>query len=174
MAAAVASLVWPGLEWLIHGKPTVLGFCSGIVGGLVAITPAAGFVDATGAVVIGFAGGLVPFFAVTKLKIWLGYDDSLDTFGVHGVAGTVGMLLTGVFASVSANGNLAGLLSGGRPLWLEQLKAMGVVVVWAFVATAAIDWIVGKVMDLRPDAEDEHLGLDLVDHAEAGYRFDEN
>lgn len=174
MAAAVASLVWPGLEWLIHGKPTVLGFCSGIVGGLVAITPAAGFVDATGAVVIGFAGGLVPFFAVTKLKIWLGYDDSLDTFGVHGVAGTVGMLLTGVFASVSANGNLAGLLSGGRPLWLEQLKAMGVVVVWAFVATAAINWIVGKVMDLRPDAEDEHLGLDLVDHGEAGYRFDEN
>jgi len=174
MAAAVASLVWPGLEWLIHGKPTVLGFCSGIVGGLVAITPAAGFVDSTGAVIIGFAGGLVPFFAVTKLKIWLGYDDSLDTFGVHGVAGTVGMLLTGIFAKASINGNIAGLLSSGRPLWLEQIKAMGVVVVWSFLATAAITWVVGKLMSLRPDAEDEHLGLDLVDHGEAGYRFDEN
>jgi Amt family ammonium transporter len=174
LAAATASLAWPALEWLFHGKPTVLGFCSGIVGGLVAITPAAGFVDSTAAVVIGLAGGVVPYFVVTRLKIWLGFDDSLDTFGVHGVAGTVGMLLTGLFATASVNGNLSGLLSSGRPLWLEQLKAMGIVMVWAFVATAAITWVVSKLMALRPDAEDEHLGLDLVDHGEAGYRYDEN
>jgi ammonium transporter, Amt family len=174
LAAATASLAWPALEWLFHGKPTVLGFCSGIVGGLVAITPAAGFVDSTAAVLIGLAGGVVPYFVVTRLKIWLGFDDSLDTFGVHGVGGTVGMLLTGFFATASVNGNLSGLLSSGRPLWLEQLKAMGIVMVWAFVATAVITWVVSKLMALRPDAEDEHLGLDLVDHGEAGYRYDEN
>lgn len=174
LAAAAASVAWPGMEWLIHGKPTVLGFCSGIVGGLVAITPAAGFVDSGAAVLIGLAGGILPFFAVTKLKLWLGYDDSLDTFGVHGVAGTVGMLLTGIFAKASINPNLAGLLGSGRSLWFEQLKAMAVVATVGFVLTVAITWTVGKVVDLRPSEEDEHEGLDLLDHGEAGYRFDEN
>jgi ammonium transporter, Amt family len=174
LAAAAASIAWPGLEWLIHGKPTVLGFCSGIVGGLVAITPAAGFVDSGAAVVIGLAGGVFPFFAVTKFKLWLGYDDSLDTFGVHGVAGTVGMLLTGFFAKASINPNIAGLLNSGRSLWLEQLKAMVVVAVVGFVLTTAITWVVSKVVELRPTEEEEHEGLDLVDHGEAGYRFDEN
>src|SRR5437660_2990438 len=99
LATAVASFSWAGLEWLLRGKPSVLGFCSGAVGGLVVITPACGFVDANGAVIIGALAGAVPFFACTKLKSWLGYDDALDTFGVHAVGGTLGAFLTGVFAT---------------------------------------------------------------------------
>src|SRR5215218_7218214 len=95
LATAVASAVWPLLEWVTRGKPTVLGFCSGAVAGLVVITPGAGFVTATGAVIIGVLAGVVPFFACTKLKAIFNYDDALDTFGVHGVGGTLGALLTG-------------------------------------------------------------------------------
>jgi len=174
LAAAAGSLAWPALEWLLQGKPTVLGFCSGIVGGLVAITPAAGFVDPTAAVIIGLAGGIFPYLAVTRLKLWLGYDDSLDTFGVHGVAGTVGMLLTGVFAKVSINPNIGVLLHAGRWQWLEQLKAIVLVAGGAFVMTFLIAHLVKFTIGLRPEAENEHQGLDLVDHGEAGYRYDEN
>src|SRR5882757_2044788 len=104
LAAAIAAAVWPTLEWITRGTPTVLGFCSGAVAGLVVITPAAGFVSATGAVLIGVAG-VVPFLACTKLKAIFKYDDALDTFGVHGVGGTLGALLTGVFATADANAN---------------------------------------------------------------------
>src|SRR5438477_1914333 len=106
LATAVASVVWPGLEWLTRRKPTVLGFCSGAVAGLVVITPGAGFVTSTGAVIIGVFAGVVPFLACTKLKAIFNYDDALDTFGVHGVGGTMGALLTGFFASADANANL--------------------------------------------------------------------
>ncbi|HXP89870.1 MAG TPA: ammonium transporter [Fibrobacteria bacterium] len=175
MAAAASSLVWPGLEWLLHGKPTVLGFCSGIVAGLVAITPAAGFVTSGAAILIGSLGTTGSFFASMRLKHLLRYDDALDTFGVHGVAGTIGTLLTGVFATALVNPNvrthLGSLLGGG--LWLEQAKAMAIVAVLAFAGTAAITWAVKVTVGLRPTPEEEVAGLDYAEHGEVGYRYDE-
>src|SRR2546421_12294637 len=106
LATAVACVVWPALEWIIKGKPSILGFCSGAVAGLVVITPACGFVNSTGAVIIGIAAGLVPWFFCYKVKGWFGYDDALDTFGVHAVGGTMGAFLTGVLATADVNGNL--------------------------------------------------------------------
>src|SRR5262249_18033812 len=126
LAAAVASVVWPALEWITRRKPTVLGFCSGAVAGLVVITPAAGFVTPAGAVAIGVLAGIVPFFACTKLKAMFNYDDALDTFGVHGVGGTLGALVTGFFATTEANPNPSTNLAdvGGKTLWLGQLQAL--------------------------------------------------
>src|SRR5688572_2962530 len=103
LAAAIAGFVWPLCEWIMRGKPSVLGFCSGIVAGLVVVTPACGFVNTTGAVIIGFAAGIVPYFAVSYLKKMIGYDDALDTFGVHGVGGTLGAIMTGILADESVN-----------------------------------------------------------------------
>src|SRR5437879_10425869 len=107
LATAVASFTWAALEWLLRGKPSVLGFCSGAVGGLVVITPACGFVDANGAIIIGVLAGAVPFFACTKLKSWFHYDDALDTFGVHAVGGTRGAFLTGLLATATVHSNLS-------------------------------------------------------------------
>lgn len=173
LAAAVAGATWPAIEWITRGKPTVLGFCSGVVGGLVVITPAAGFVSATSAVIIGVLAGAVPYLACTKLKNALGYDDALDTFGVHAVGGTLGALLTGVFASAEVNPNLATNLSNivGRTLWLEQLKAMGLTMALAMGATAALAYAIKAVHGLRPSKEDEETGLDLTDHGERGYHM---
>jgi Amt family ammonium transporter len=175
LATAVASVVWPGIEWLTRGKPTVLGFCSGAVAGLVVVTPASGFVSASGAVVIGALAGSVPYLACTKLKSIFGYDDALDTFGVHGVGGTLGALVTGFLATPDANPNLNTNLAGivGKTLWLEQLKAIGVTLVMAIAGTAIIATALKAVLGLRPDAEDEEEGLDLLDHGEAGYHLDE-
>ncbi|HXI57880.1 MAG TPA: ammonium transporter [Polyangia bacterium] len=175
LAAAIAGTVWPGLEWMTRGKPTVLGFCSGIVAGLVVITPAAGFVNPTGAVCIGVLAGVVPFFACTKLKAIFKYDDALDTFGVHGVGGTLGALVTGFFATTEANGNLSTNLAGlvRKTLWLEQLKAIGLTLVLSIVGTVIIAMIVKAAIGLRPDAETEEAGLDQSDHGEVGYHFDE-
>src|SRR3977135_3035865 len=114
LATAVASFSWAGLEWSLRGKPSVLGFCSGAVGGLVVITPACGYVDPTGAIIIGVAAGSVSFFACTKLKSWLGCDDALDTFGGHAVGGTLGAFLTGLLATASVNPNLS--LTASAPL----------------------------------------------------------
>src|SRR5258705_11022363 len=111
LATAVASFVWPMAEWLVRGKPSVLGFCSGAVAGLVVITPACGFVTANGAVIIGIAAGLVPWFFCYKVKSWFGYDDALDTFGVHAVGGTMGALMTGILEDADVNGNLASNLA---------------------------------------------------------------
>jgi ammonium transporter, Amt family len=175
LAAAVAAAVWPLLEWLTRGKPTVLGFCSGAVGGLVVITPAAGFVTPTSAVIIGVLAGVVPFLACTKLKALFNYDDALDTFGVHGVGGTMGALVTGFFATPDANANLNTNLSGlvGHTLWLEQLKAMGLTVVLSISVTTVLALILKSVLGLRPSQEAEEEGLDLSDHGEAGYHDDE-
>jgi ammonium transporter, Amt family len=175
MAAATASLVWPALEWILHGKPTVLGFCSGIVAGLVAITPAAGFVTSGAAIAIGALGTGASFFASMRLKHMLKYDDALDTFGVHGVAGTVGTLLTGVFATSLVNPNVRANLGSllGRGLWLEQAKAMGIVMALAFAGTALITWLVKITVGLRPSQEEEVAGLDYAEHGEVGYRYDE-
>src|SRR5436309_5827022 len=116
IATAVASFVWPMAEWAFKGKPSVLGFCSGAVAGLVVITPACGFVTPNGAVVIGIAGGLIPWFFCYKVKSWFGYDDALDTFGVHAIGGTLGAFLTGVLADPTVNSNLKSNLTdvGGK------------------------------------------------------------
>ncbi|MEO7034781.1 MAG: ammonium transporter [Polyangiaceae bacterium] len=175
IAAAVACTAWPAAEWLTRGKPTVLGFCSGAVGGLVVITPAAGFVTPGGAMIIGVLAGVIPFFACTKLKNALGYDDALDTFGVHAVGGTMGALLTGILATARVNPNLDTNLHDivGKTLWLEQLKAMGLTVGIAVVATTAIAYAIKATIGLRPTEEDEVLGLDLSDHGERGYHTSE-
>lgn len=166
LAAATAGFVWAVMEWLLRGKPSVLGFCSGIVAGLVVITPGAGFVTASSAVIMGVLAGIIPFFAVAYLKKVLGYDDALDTFGVHGVGGTLGAILTGVFASEEANSLVGGLKDG---LVMEQVKAVGLTIVWSVAATVVITLIVKAIVGLRPDAETENTGLDLAEHGEAGY-----
>jgi ammonium transporter, Amt family len=175
LAAAVAGATWPALEWFKNGKPSVLGFCSGVVGGLVVITPGAGFVSSSSAVLIGVAAGAVPYFACTKLKNWLGYDDALDTFGVHAVGGTLGALLTGFLASAEVNPNLAINLKGivGKSLFVEQLKAMGITVAMAVAATVVLAYAIKATLGLRPTPEDEETGLDLADHGERGYHMNE-
>jgi Amt family ammonium transporter len=165
LAAATAGFVWALAEWVTRGKPSVLGFCSGIVAGLVVITPGAGFVTHLGGL-HGRLAGIVPFFAVAYLKKILGYDDALDTFGVHGVGGTLGAILTGVFADENVN-SVVGPLKAG--LVVEQLKAVGLTIVWSVVATAIIAYIVKALIGLRPSAEVERQGLDVNEHGEEGY-----
>jgi Amt family ammonium transporter len=175
LATAVASFVWPMAEWITRGKPSVLGFCSGAVAGLVVITPACGFVTPRGAVLIGIAAGLLPWFFCFKVKGWFGYDDALDTFGVHAVGGTMGAFLTGCLARNSANPNLATNLgayvkdSFFQPLVLQQLGAIGITLVLAIVGTTIIAYIVRATVGLRPSEEVETVGLDLADHGEEGY-----
>jgi len=166
LAAATAGFVWAVAEWIVRGHPSVLGFCSGIVAGLVVITPACGFVTTTGAMWIGLAAGIIPFLAVSYLKGMLGYDDALDTFGVHGVGGTLGAILTGVLADEKAN-SVVGPLKAG--LLGAQLKAVALTIVWSVVATAIIAFIVKLVVGLRPTAEVETAGLDISEHGEEGY-----
>jgi ammonium transporter, Amt family len=175
LATAVACVTWPALEWTIRGKPTVLGFCSGAVAGLVVITPASGFVTANGAVIIGVLAGAIPFVACTKLKSVFGYDDALDTFGVHGVGGTLGALVTGFLATPEANPNLNTNLASivGKTLWVEQVKAIGVTLVLAVVGTAVIASLVKATIGLRPNTEEEEEGLDQIDHGEAGYHLED-
>jgi Amt family ammonium transporter len=166
LAAAIAGFVWPACEWIMRGKPSVLGFCSGIVAGLVVVTPACGFVNTTGAVIIGFAAGIIPYFAVSYLKKMIGYDDALDTFGVHGVGGTLGALLTGLLADEKVNSVVSGVKEG---LFLSQVKAVVVTMVLSVVATAIIAFVVKAVIGLRPSEETETVGLDLAEHGEEGY-----
>jgi Amt family ammonium transporter len=175
LATAVATVVWPALEWLTRGKPTVLGFCSGAVAGLVVITPASGFVTASGAVLIGLLAGAIPYLACTKLKAMFNYDDALDTFGVHGVGGTLGALVTGFLATEKANANLKTNLSGivGHSLWLEQLKAMGLTIAIAITGTLVLGTLVRATIGLRPVVDREEEGLDQTDHGEAGYHMDQ-
>ena len=166
LAAATAGFVWPCCEWLFRGKPSVLGFCSGIVAGLVVVTPACGFITASGAMVIGVLAGIIPYFAVAKLKQILGYDDALDTFGVHGVGGTLGAILTGILADEKANSVVGPLKQG---LLMNQFKAIFVTLVLSVVGTAVIALVVKAVLGLRPDEEVESVGLDLAEHGEEGY-----
>jgi Amt family ammonium transporter len=171
LAAAVACAAWAGIEWATKGKPSVLGFCSGAVAGLVVITPAAGFVDASGAIIIGVIAGIIPFLAVTQLKAIFKYDDALDTFGIHAVGGTIGAIITGFLATPTVNANLLLNLKDivGKTLWIEQLKAVGLTVVISIVATVIIAYIVKLVIGLRPTPEIEEEGLDVAEHGEEGY-----
>jgi Amt family ammonium transporter len=178
LATAIASFVWPMAEWLLKGKPSVLGFCSGAVAGLVVITPACGFVTASGALLIGIAAGLVPFFFCYKVKAWFGYDDALDTFGVHAVGGTLGAFMTGMLARNSANSNLATNLKDYvkdtmfQPLMFEQLKAIVLTLALAVIGTTVIAFAVKAVMGLRPVEDVELAGLDISEHGEEGYHGD--
>lgn len=171
IATAAAALTWMFLEWGSHGKPSVLGICSGAVGGLVAITPASGFVGPMGAIAVGVGGSFFAFYAVTLIKTRLGYDDSLDAFGVHGVAGIVGALLTGVFSAQSLGG--AGLSDQAAGSIVSQvgIQALGVVVtiVYCAVVTFVILKILDAVLGLRVTPEEEDTGLDLALHDESAY-----
>jgi Amt family ammonium transporter len=169
-ATAVAALAWLVVEWMHSGKPTVLGLASGAVGGLVAITPAAGFVNIGGAIIIGIAAGVIPFFAVAKLKPMFGYDDTLDAFGIHGIGGTIGAILTGVFADPAING-AKGLLYGNPGQLWTQLIAVGVTLAYSGVMTFIIFMIIKAVVGIRVDVEDEVVGLDESQHGEKAYNL---
>jgi ammonium transporter, Amt family len=174
--AAAAAIGWTGAEWIRNGKPSALGAISGAVAGLVAITPASGFVSPMSALWIGFIAGGACFFMVVKVKIWFGYDDSLDAFGVHGAGGTLGAILTGMFAKsaiypVFGVGKATGLFEGN---WRQVFnQALGVAIAWmlAIVGTLIILVVVDHTMGLRVSAEEEEIGLDLSQHGEEGYEF---
>jgi Amt family ammonium transporter len=167
IATAAAALAWMFAEWITRGKPSVLGIISGAVAGLVAITPASGFVNPTGALVIGIVAGVICFWGATGLKHAMGYDDSLDAFGVHGVGGFVGAILTGVFAVEAIGGDgKKGLIDGNAGQVLTQLWGCLVCIAWCAVATFIILKIVDVVIGLRVTAEEEVEGLDINLHGE--------
>ncbi|MDI6800773.1 MAG: ammonium transporter [Thermodesulfovibrionales bacterium] len=170
-ATAIAAVAWMFTEWIRSKKPTVLGLASGAVAGLVAITPAAGFVNITGALIIGIAAGIVSFMSVAVLKPKLGYDDTLDAFGIHGVAGTLGAILTGVFADPSINEAGKGLLYGNPGQLWTQIIAVGVTIVYTAVVTAVIFMIIKAFVGLRVDVEEEIEGLDESQHGERAYNL---
>ncbi|MHB8917009.1 MAG: ammonium transporter [Desulfocucumaceae bacterium] len=169
-AAAMAGLGWVFAEWVHHGKPTMLGAASGAVAGLVAITPASGYVSPLSAIAIGLVGGVVCYLAVSVVKKKFGYDDSLDAFGVHGFGGTWGALATGIFASKAVNEAGADGLLFGNPAQLG-IQAIGVVTTIAFaaIATLVILKLVGLVTQLRVSGEEEEIGLDITLHGEDAY-----
>jgi Amt family ammonium transporter len=169
LAAAVAGLAWMFAEWATRSKPSVLGIISGAVAGLVAITPASGFVNPTGALVIGIAAGLICFWASTSLKHMLGYDDSLDCFGVHGIGGIVGAILTGVFATETISGveGLNGLLYGNAAQFMTQIYGVVVTIIYTTIVSFVLLKIIDVVIGLRVDQDVEREGLDLALHGEA-------
>jgi Amt family ammonium transporter len=175
IATAVASFVWPMVEWIVKGKPSVLGFCSGAVAGLVVITPACGYITPQGSIWIGIAAGIIPWFFVYKVKGWFGYDDALDTFGVHAIGGTLGALMTGMLARNAANPNFAANMSKYvtdsyfQPLVMEQVKAIGVTLLLVIPGTFICAYITKALVGLRPTEEVEMAGLDLAEHGEEGY-----
>jgi Amt family ammonium transporter len=180
-AAAAAALGWTIAEWIHNGKPTALGAISGAVAGLVAITPASGFVQPMAALVIGVMAGLFCAFMVFQVKNWFGYDDSLDAFGVHGAGGTLGAFLTGIFA-VSTINPAFGASASGKPNptggidghWAQLgNQAAGVAIAWtiSLIGTLVLLFVVDKVIGLRLSTEHEMTGLDLSQHGEEAYDF---
>lgn len=182
LAAGTAGFVWAIMEKILKGHASILGICSGIVAGLVVITPACGFVDATGAMIIGVLAAIVPYIFVMFVKGAIGYDDALDTFGIHAVGGTLGAILTGVLANSSVNSNLtdangyaaknglAKLVADGGLLG-QQLIATGITLAISIIGTIIIAMLVKAVIGLRPTAEEETAGLDINDHGEEGYNY---
>jgi len=177
-AAAAGGISWAVFEWITRGKPSVLGTASGIVAGLVCITPASGFVNPMPAFIMGAIAGAVCAFACGKIKVTFGYDDSLDAFGVHGIGGTLGAVLTGVFATRAAwninEGKPLGLLEAGS--WSDsvmngQLVAVGVTWAFSIVATLIILLVVNATIGLRVSEQAEVQGLDVTQHEEEGYIF---
>jgi len=169
-AAAAAGLCWAVLEWIINGKPTIFGVVTGAVAGLVAITPAAGFVNAVSSIIIGITVSILCFVAVSVIKPKLGYDDSLDAFGVHGVGGIWGALATGLFASKAVNPSGSdGLFFGNPQQFFIQLKAVLVVMIYSFVVTFIIYKFVDVFVGVRVNEKSEDIGLDLTQHHEGAY-----
>jgi Amt family ammonium transporter len=180
LAAATAGFVWGLLEKIIKGQASILGICSGIVAGLVVITPACGFVNATGAMIIGVLAAIVPYIFVMYVKKAVGYDDALDTFGVHAIGGTLGAILTGILATSEVNGNLTSantyaatngldkLVAEGGLLG-QQLIAVGITLAISIIGTIVITLVVKAIVGLRPTAEVEAAGLDISEHGEEGY-----
>lgn len=169
ISTATAAITWMFIEWLKHGKPSVLGIVTGAVAGLVAITPASGTAGPMGALVIGFVSGAVCFWGATSLKSKLGYDDSLDAFGVHGIGGIVGALLTGVFAASTLGGS-EDIANIGMQVW-SQLLSVIITIVWSGVLSFIILKIVDAIVGLRVEGDDEMQGLDLSQHNERGYNI---
>jgi Amt family ammonium transporter len=174
-AAAAGALAWAFIEWMKTGKPTVLGAISGAVAGLVVITPASGFTTPMYAIIMGLIAGVVCFWAATSLKHMLGYDDSLDAFGVHGTGGTIGALLTGVFAVAAVNpgANTKGLLEGNVAIMGHQAAAVGVTWVIAIVGSFILLKLTDAIVGLRVTEADEFDGLDLTQHGESGYNLED-
>jgi Amt family ammonium transporter len=175
-ATAAAAIGWSVAEWIRNGKPSALGAISGAVAGLVAITPASGFVQPMSALVIGVVAGVVCFLMVTTVKGWFGYDDSLDAFGVHGAGGSVGAILTGVFASSAINpvygaGKPTGGIEGNWHQVLNQFIGVAIAWVLSIVGTLILLKIVDMVIGLRVTRDDEIEGLDITQHGEEGYDF---
>ena len=175
IATAIASFVGPMWEWIVKGKPSVLGFCSGAVAGLVVITPACGYVTPQGSIWIGIVAGTLCWFMCYKVKSWFGYDDALDTFGVHAIGGTTGAIMTGMLARNSVNANLATNLKAYvtdslfQPLVWEQIKAVFITIILSVVGTIIIAYITKVLVGLRPTEEVEMVGLDESEHGELGY-----
>lgn len=167
ISPCIAASTWAGIEWIRNGRPSALGFATGAIAGLAAITPASGNVGALGAIAIGLTSGAVCYLASTSLKRALGYDDALDVVGVHGFGGIVGTLLVAVFAAESLQGNMADLNMGSQIV--AQLTGLAVVGIWCAIASFIILKVVDLLVGLRVDAEGEQMGLDLSDHGESGY-----
>ncbi len=171
ISTATAAITWMFVEWAVHRKPSALGIVTGAVAGLVAITPASGFVGPMGALVIGAVSGVVCYWGATSLKSKLGYDDSLDAFGVHGIGGIVGALLTGVFVAEGLGGSgLAEGMTIGRQLWAQFLSIV-ITLIWSGVLSFIILKIVDATVGLRVEEDEERMGLDLSQHNERGYNL---
>jgi Amt family ammonium transporter len=174
LGAATAGLTWACMDWICNKRPTLLGVITGAVGGLVAITPASGFVDVTGAFGIGVGVSVICWTFVSVVKVKCGYDDALDAFGVHGVGGIWGAVATGLFATggvlINPSMNDAGLFyGGGMEQLLRQCKAVGITIVFSFAATLALLWLVNLAFKLRATESEETIGLDLTQHRETAY-----
>ncbi len=170
VAAATAGLTWALLDWIFNSRSTVLGIITGAVGGLVAITPASGFVNVIGALWIGIGVSVFCYMAVAILKVKFGYDDSLDAFGVHGIGGIWGALATGLWATKMVNpAGANGLFYGNPAQFLIQLKTVAITIVYSFVMTFVLLKVLNAVMGVRASEQDERIGLDLTQHREAGY-----
>jgi Amt family ammonium transporter len=170
IAGATAGVTWALLDWAKHKRPTTLGMITGMIAGLAAVTPASGFVTPLGAIGIGIGAGVIPWFAVTYVKAVLGYDDSLDAFGVHGVGGIWGVIATGLFASKAVNpAGADGLFYGNPALLWVQLKAVAVTIVYSFVVGFALLKLIDVFLKVRVGEHEERVGLDLTLHREAAY-----
>jgi Amt family ammonium transporter len=167
IATATAALAWMFTEWMVKGKPSVLGICSGAIAGLVAITPASGFVDPTGALIIGIAAGILCYFASTSVKRMFGYDDSLDVFGVHAIGGIVGAILTGVLSRNAIAEGKGGLIDGNAGQVLTQIYGVAVTLIYCAIVTYIILKVIDIVIGLRVKPEEEREGLDITLHGEA-------
>lgn len=171
-AAAAATVTWVIVEWAMNGKPTILGAASGCIAGLVAITPAAGFVAPLPAVIIGAVGGIICYFAVAVVKAKFGYDDSLDAFGIHGIGGTWGSIATGLWATTEVNpAGANGLFYGETHLLFAQIVSTVVAYLFAIIGTIILYKIISSFMKVRADKDEEITGLDISEHGERGYNY---